>query len=416
MNCTSLITPRRFAFMVVVCFAFASFSLSASAQKNGRGNGKAKGNSKGPTGFHKSMPARPPATQRRNQSNRQPSQSFAERNHARHLHSNQYQRNYSSAHHYPNYRRSNYGSHLGLHNGIHYGYRNQNFGVHLSLPFSSGYYSTPYNTYSNYPSYGYDPYANSYYGSRWYSQTNLLPYDNFETRLNQYNASRLQQLVDQQSAMRPSLPIDAANLPRGLSVANKTSIPTDELSKADQLLSEAAFRERRYGESLDANNRAVARNQSNGYLWLFHSQVQLSLANYEEAVQDIGLATQMLDQKEWHFVIKNFREFYRNEDYVTQIDQLSQHIKTNPKDAVAVGLRGYHFGGLGYPKEAIADFEKAIELSPNEPIYRRLLAQFKKPAEPKPVEILPPPAPAPKPGGAAPSNNVDPPLTLSGPG
>ncbi len=182
------------------------------------------------------------------------------------------------------------------------------------------------------------------------------------------------------------------------------------MSKADQLLAEAAFRESHYPAALEGVQRAIARDRDNGRLWLFSAQSHLALDKYSEAIQDIGVAVRVLDRRDWYWVVEQFREFYRNEDYVTEMDRLTQHVESNRDDAAAVGLRGYHYAGLGYIDAAIADLKKAASLAPEEPLYSKLLARLVERAEP--AELLP----APKPPGPDKAPELDPPLTLGAPG
>ena len=39
-------------------------------------------------------------------------------------------------------------------------------------------------------------------------------------------------------------------------------------------------------------------------------------------------------------------------------------------------LLGYHYGYLGYPKEAVRELDKALEMAPQDELARKLRAQF----------------------------------------
>lgn len=363
-----------------------------------------------PNGFNKVTRVNPAARQANARSranaraNRQPGQSF-------------HQRNFS--HHVP----FTHGGRPFRH-GLHARYYHPHFPLAYGVPYYYGQFGFPYYDYRLFYSTGgfgfgsvdfggYSRYRvlndNRLLQNDFASSTLVLPPDNFSQRLNQYNADRLDGILRQQANMQPTTTTGA--VAPGLSIANKTAVPTDLRAQSDQLLAEAAFRERRYPEAMEAANRALGRDRDNGKLWLFSSQLNLALGKYEEAANDVSLAMLMLKEKEWFWVIKNFREFYRNEDYVTQIEALSRHIQTNPKDAAAVGLRGYHYAGLGYPKEAIVDLKKAAELAPKEQSYQLLLLHLDPPQKPPQTEKIP--APLPKPKDA--ESEDDTPLNLNAP-
>lgn len=222
------------------------------------------------------------------------------------------------------------------------------------------------------------------------------------------NTQRLQQLLARQAAYKPALA--DSRVPAGLSIAQKTSVPVEMMAMSDQLLAEAAFREKQYPRALESVQRALQRDRENGKLWLFSGQVHLALGNYVDALQDIDAASRLIAEDEWFWVVDHFREFYRDEAYVEQIDRLSSHLESHPNDAPARALRGYHFAGLGYTEEARADLNQALSRDPENLLYHRLLQQIPPEGDPvQAAETLPPP----RPEGEGES---DPPLKLLGPG
>ena len=255
---------------------------------------------------------------------------------------------------------------------LHPNWGRQNFGFGLAVPFNYGQFNYGWGAYDYYvPLPGRSFYQSEFYGP--------LPATAYSS-LNEMNAARAQQLLDRQNQVDtlPATPSPGTPVPPGFSIANATATPTDELSKPNQLLAEAAFRNRDYRRAYEQVARAISRDRDNGYLWLFSSQVNLANRQYVDAAQDAGLAMKLVPRKDWFWMIENFREFYRNEDYVTQVKQLSQHIQTNPQDSHAHALRAYHYLGLGYPNEAMKDLKTAQTLAPGDQ-WTKLLIDYVQP-------------------------------------
>ncbi len=60
------------------------------------------------------------------------------------------------------------------------------------------------------------------------------------------------------------------------------------------------------------------------------------------------------------------------QDYTDQIRAAEKQRDANPELAPLHLLLGYHFGYLGYPKQAVGELEKAVELAPRDQIAQRL--------------------------------------------
>ncbi len=57
-------------------------------------------------------------------------------------------------------------------------------------------------------------------------------------------------------------------------------------------------------------------------------------------------------------------ERFKDEDYVHAIHYLDEILAREPKNVEALSMRGYSYAGLNQYKQAIKDFDKAIELEP----------------------------------------------------
>ena len=165
-----------------------------------------------------------------------------------------------------------------------------------------------------------------------------------------------------------------------------------------QLQAEQAFQEHRYDEAARLSNHAIVEDNQNGKLHLFASQVFFALGDYPSAAAAVQQAASLLDRSEWGFVVENYQEFYRGDDYLSQMAELDEHIKQNPEAAYAYFLRGYHFLFLGHQQAARNDLAKAVELEEHDRLAAELLkmASGEVPARPAgaalDAEVIPSPA------------------------
>ena len=88
----------------------------------------------------------------------------------------------------------------------------------------------------------------------------------------------------------------------------------------------------------------------------------------------------------------HYKELYPNiQNYTDQIRAAEKLRDANPELPAVHLLLGYHFGYLGYPKEAVKELKKTLELAPKDEIARKLDDVFSArlgPA-PKPAEEVP---------------------------
>ncbi len=186
-------------------------------------------------------------------------------------------------------------------------------------------------------------------------------------------------------------------------------ILTKAAALSSQQRAEAAFRDGRYEEAARLARQSALLDQENGLVFLFASQTQFAIGNYDQAAADLLAATELLPSDQWSKVVKNFRAFYGQNDYVTQTDRLTQHLVTRPDDFNARTIRGFHYGSLGYLSSAKNDFLLALSVNPNDRLTNRLLPVLGEPSkpistprtleEPVPQGIIPQVEQLPLPGG-----------------
>ena len=168
---------------------------------------------------------------------------------------------------------------------------------------------------------------------------------------------------------------------------------------------QGAFRDGDYDQALRLAQHAAVDNADDGKLFLFLSQALLASDDYRGSADAAHRAMSLLEPKDWGYVVENFRRYYKNADYVEQILRLEKFVQENPEAAHARFLLGYHYGYLGYSKEAVRELSKAAELESRDELARRLIERFggQAPARPQP-KPRPAPAPPPEPEGQIPDS------------
>ena len=140
------------------------------------------------------------------------------------------------------------------------------------------------------------------------------------------------------------------------------------------------------------SNHAIVDDGDNGKLHLFASQALFAMGDYRAAAAALERGASLLPQSEWGYVVENYRQFYRGDDYVTQMESLVTSIKENPKVAEAHLVRGYQYAFLGYNEAAKKVLEVAVELESRDRLAADLLAMVsgEAPSTPPDEEIAVP--------------------------
>lgn len=307
-----------------------------------------------------------------------------------------------SSYRYPGNNRSSYHSHRGYNHparrsqsyfnvsphGFSYGRSSGFNSFQFNVPLNGGFgYS---NFYRPYGSYGYlygSQRSTAYYRPRSFSSyrpysipaygvpgyTNSLPVYGVEQGINQStplipNQYATEQPLNQTRTLKPETDFDRQQFQ-----SNRLNvIRTVDLAEPTQRRAEQAFRLGQYADAARLANEALLIDRENGLLMLFSAQANFAAGYYDQAYNEIGTAISRLPSEQWSYVVANFRQFYGQDDYVKQVERLSNHIQNNPTDARALIIRGYHYGGLGYPDSADNDFSKALSLNPNDTTAQQL--------------------------------------------
>jgi tetratricopeptide (TPR) repeat protein len=140
-------------------------------------------------------------------------------------------------------------------------------------------------------------------------------------------------------------------------------------------------------------------------------QALFQTGNYNEAAGAIEAAMNLLPEDKWGAAVEKYAQLYGNTlDFNNQLKALENARDSKPDDPAIRFLLGFQFGYLGYPKHAVGQLDKAVELQPRDPAARKLHDIFAAKTGAPPVG--PPPATdetggAAQPGAPAPSPAAD---------
>lgn len=269
------------------------------------------------------------------------------------------------------------GHHYGGHGfGHSFGHGFSGFGHHYSPYYYGGYYGLGYGTY------GYNAYPYSY-----------------TPRAYSYSAPPTVYVAPPVGDSNSYGPTSAAS--PGATAAGLSY----------QRAAETAFRSHHYDEAIESAKRAAKEMPRDGRLFLLLSQAHLAVGEYRDAAGAARLGMSLLPTADWGYVVKNFRNFYHDADYVAQVRRLGRFIEENPSHADARFLIGYQWVFLGHSEVAKRDsyyaaadreLTKAAELNPRDEWATRLLQVVDGPVpQPRPAP------PAPISGTSGSSQSVD---------
>ena len=128
---------------------------------------------------------------------------------------------------------------------------------------------------------------------------------------------------------------------------------------------------------------------------LLMAQGLFATGKYDEAAGAVQLGMQMLPVEKWGAVVEHYRELYpKIGDYTTQLRALEKSRDQKADDPALRFLLGYHYGYLGYPKNALQQLDKCVELAPKDELSQKLQQRMKELLAPKTPMPVPAPAPA----------------------
>lgn len=136
---------------------------------------------------------------------------------------------------------------------------------------------------------------------------------------------------------------------------------------------EAEFKSGNYDKAVKMWRHAVVDDPKNGVLVMMLAQGLFASGKFDEAAGATQQGMLLLKEEDWGVVVGNYRELYAKiGDYTTQLRALEKVRKEKPEEPALRFLLGFHYGYLGFPKEAAQELAKATSLAPQDELSSRL--------------------------------------------
>jgi tetratricopeptide (TPR) repeat protein len=161
-----------------------------------------------------------------------------------------------------------------------------------------------------------------------------------------------------------------------------------------EIKGENDFRAGQYQQAATDFKHALVDNPQNAGNGLLLGQSLFAIGQFEQAAAVTAASLNQLPQDKWGAVVTNYKQLYGNQlDYNSQLKALENARDASPDSAGLRFLLGYHFGFLGYPKQAVRELDRAIAILPQEPFAALLRNDFGAKIGLPPVTVPTPPQP-----------------------
>ena len=154
----------------------------------------------------------------------------------------------------------------------------------------------------------------------------------------------------------------------------RRDLAAESPARPDFEISIAAFASGDYQSALQAATNAAAADSNNGKLQLYLAQCQFAVGDYAASADSLTSAFERLPPSQWGLVIENFRQFYKQNDYVPQVEKLLAFSEQPENRALGHALQAYHYHYLGHPDAAAEQLRAALQ----DPAPPRLAVDLKK--------------------------------------
>ena len=253
----------------------------------------------------------------------------------------------------------------GHHGGGRHGHRSNHhgFGGHYG---GLGFHYSSYGHHSYYPHY--DHYSGHYpssYGHYGYvlGARSVVPYRGYAIA---------EAMPERVVVARPVI---AASPTGGSSIAtvgNSTSTSFNTFHHA----AIEAFQGGRFNESVRLAKHAIVEDANGANLHLFLSHALFAAGEFQSAAAAIRHAAALESLEALGYYVKDWRAYYRGNQYTKAMNRLNRFIGSNPDDTSARFLRAYHFLYLEQTDYAAGELAKIIDRDPNDRLTRDLLARI----------------------------------------
>ncbi|QDT64183.1 tetratricopeptide repeat protein [Calycomorphotria hydatis] len=127
--------------------------------------------------------------------------------------------------------------------------------------------------------------------------------------------------------------------------------------------------------ALDYINRAIALMPDDTSMHEFRALVLFSVGQYAEAAEVIHAVLAVAPGWDWTTMSGLYRD---NDIYASQLRQLEQFVRFNPRRADARFLLAYHYITTGYPEQAEQQLRSSLILNPKDQLTSDLLALLRE--------------------------------------
>lgn len=274
--------------------------------------------------------------------------------------------------------------------GITYGYSDQNFGFAIGPVgngafrnnWGGGYsdgYGSPYPVYSSPPVYYSQPgisydsepiyeggYANPPAEYRGPAGTRSAP-PSFGSNSSTSRTGKVPSPAAGSTSNHKSVLVRPGSDPAAIE-----NLVTAETAREYYEQSRSAFAQGDYRNAARHALHSMLEDPENGKLKLYVSQCQLANGDFEAAAAHLLDGLNQLPEAQWGLVVQNFRLFYKQNDYVSQFEQLVKYSQQDDSPALASALRAYHYFYLGHPEAASKQLQKALNKDARDPLAEKL--------------------------------------------
>jgi hypothetical protein len=130
---------------------------------------------------------------------------------------------------------------------------------------------------------------------------------------------------------------------------------------------ELDFKAGKYQAAARDWQHAMIEDPKNGAIIMLMAQALFAMGQYDEAAGATQAGMQMLPEDKWGVVVSNYSQLYGNiQDYTDQLKALEKARDAKPDSPALRFLLGFHFGYLGYPKQAVKELDKGLTLAPKD--------------------------------------------------
>ena len=171
-----------------------------------------------------------------------------------------------------------------------------------------------------------------------------------------------------------------------------TTTATADAGSAEQILNNAIveFQQNNYDAALDITNNGISEYPDDAVLHEFRSLVLFARKDYQQSAATIHSVLAVGPGWDW----TTLASLYSNVAlYTAQLRDLEAYTRSNPQDAAAHLLLGYHYMTCNHSDAAALQFQQVVALKPDDRVASDLYKMLTPPSEDTSAEASQPPNP-----------------------